>query len=388
MRSGRCLSFAVLAVMVLALVSWAGSAHAAVTLKQKVGEKQFTLKIYGFSQFEARGGDGQSDEGGLFFQAQRVRVGFNYFHGNISGKLFLDFNQSHTKDEAGLPKMIKDAFVAYRFSNAAFIRLGMIKTPVGMKFTIPGWNMDIVERNKLDKGLVLERDFGLMLSGRLIGQPADSKLKVNGLEMGHERWGYGFGYDIGVFNPAGRSAAVKWDKDVIGDALAYAARIHYDHGRPLHFEMSYGVSEQAGGPDTEDYKVFDVGVNSFLVDGRLHLNAEYIKGQNILGVDGFDQECITVTAAWMFTPQVEGVVRHYAASVTRDDDPAIPDTDLGNTYIGINFYLSPLKPDHRTLQNHRIQVDYILTSGDDDGAWTGKWGYQDSGWVVQWQYKF
>ena len=255
----RCVRIAlVLAVLMVPVV-----AQAKITLKEDIGDKQIKLHLYGFSQLELRGGDGESDEGGPFFQAQRVRVGFNYFHGPIAGKLFLDFNQSFTDKDAGLVKAIKDAFVSYKFSNSAFLRMGMIKTPVGMSFTVPGWNLDTIERSGLDKGLVLERDFGLMLSGRLIGQEnyeGKKQMKVSGLEMGTEKQGYGFGYDIGVFNPAGRSSAVTWDSDLVGDALAYAGRLHYDWGRALHVEASYGVSEQAGGfvelgPETEDYEV-------------------------------------------------------------------------------------------------------------------------------------
>jgi hypothetical protein len=87
-------------------------ANAKITLKDKVGDKEIKVNLYGFSQFEMRGGDGMSAEGGAFFKAQRIRVGFHYFHGPIAGKLFLDFNQSHTDDSGGLPKMIKDAFMA------------------------------------------------------------------------------------------------------------------------------------------------------------------------------------------------------------------------------------------------------------------------------------
>jgi hypothetical protein len=144
-----------IALVTSVILSIALPAMAKMTIVDEVGEKKLKLQLYGFSQFEIRGGDGMSAEGGPYFRAQRIRVGFNYFHGPVSGKLFLDFNQSHTSDEGGLPKMIKDAFVAYRFSNAASVRLGMIKTPLGLSFTIPGWNLDNFERNGLDKGLVL-----------------------------------------------------------------------------------------------------------------------------------------------------------------------------------------------------------------------------------------
>lgn len=368
-------------VFLLALMA-PGTANAKITLKDKVGDKEIKVKMYGFSQFEMRGGDGQSAEGGLFFKAQRIRVGFNYFSGPIAGKLFLDFNQSHTDDSGGLPKMIKDAFVAYKWSNSAFIRLGMIKTPLHMSFTNPGWNLDIAERNLLDKGLALERDFGLMLSGRLIGQPEDKKMKCNGLEMGRERRGYGFGYDIGVFNPAGRSKVVKWDKAVLGDALAYVGRIHYDHGRPFHFEVAYGISEKAGGPNTEDYSVFSIG--ALTSHPTWEASLEYTSGHNLLGVKDWDQDTWSLMGGYMVGRNVEAVIKHYQSSA---DKPTAGDADLTNTYIGINWYLSPLRYKARDFQRHKIVINYIFAGGDTD-SWTGKGGYLDDGWIIQWQYKF
>ena len=356
-------------------------ADAKITLKDTVGDKEIKLKMYGFSQFEMRGGDGNSKEGGVYFRAQRIRVGFNYFHGPIAGKLFLDFNQPHDRSDAGLPKMIKDAFAAYKFSNAAFIRLGMIKTPLGMDFTTPGWNLDIALRAE-EKGLVLERDFGIMLSGRLIGQPEDKAMKCNGLEMGNERQGYGFGYDIGVFNPAGRSAAVTWDKALLGDALAYVGRLHYDHGPALHIEASYGVSEQAGGPETEDYSVYDFGISSEF--GPWELKAEYISGQDIRGVPDWDSDAFFVNAGYMIVDNLQGVVRYYSAT---SDKPNMPSVTLDNTVIGLNWYLSPLRYKPRDLQRHKIVLNYIIASGDTE-EWTGVAGFRDDAWVAQWQYKF
>jgi hypothetical protein len=293
------LGVAMAGIVMMALLS--APAAAKMTLKDKVGDNELKLQIYGFSQLEMRGGDGWEiakgrENSGLDFQAQRIRVGFNYFHGPVAGKLFLDFNQSHSNNAAGLPMMIKDAFVAYKFNDSAFLRLGMIKTPLGMSFTVPGWNLDNIERSGLDKGLVLERDFGLMLSGRLIGQEnyaGKKQMKTNGLEMGTERQGYGFGYDVGIFNPAGRSKAVANWKGVRGDALAYGARIHYDYGPELHLEAAYMVSEQAGGLDTEDYEVWDFGVASEWNDWELKF--EYINGENVQGEDGRDQSCAVLT---------------------------------------------------------------------------------------------
>lgn len=375
--------------------------QAALKFEKKFGADTLKIKLYGFSQLEARTGDGlakRADGGddGLRFQAQRVRLGVNYYWRNAFGKLFLDFNQSHSKKSAGLPEMIKDAFVGYRFSDSLFVRLGMIKAPVGMMFTTPGWNLDIVERNAVEKGLMLERDMGLLVSGRFIGLgQADGK--CSGTEMGHEKSGYGFGYDIGVFNPAERSKAVARDEDlaaddrVTGDALAYAARIHFDYGDPFHFEASYGVSQEAGGNDTEDYKVFNTGIHSFL--NPLNLKIEYTKGENILGVKNEDQSVISVMCGFLISPRVEAVIKHYQAKA---EPAAGNDSDLGNTYFGLNFYIVDLgkaqadikRKDYRKLQSNRIQVNYVMTSQDDGDDWTGHWGYTDDAILVQWQYKF
>jgi len=396
----RILGVALAGIVVVALFS--PVAQAKMTLKDKAGEKEVKLQIYGFSQLEMRGGEGWqlakgNADDGISFQAQRIRVGFNYFHsGPIAGKLFLDFNQSHDDKDAGLPKMIKDAFVAYRHSNPLMVRLGMIKTPLGMDFTVPGWNLDIIERNGLEKGLVLERDFGLLVSGRLIGQDSftDEPMKTNGLEMGAERQGYGFGYDIGVFNPAGRSSAVLWDDgSAVGDALAYTGRVHFDYGKPLHFEAAYGVSEQAGGfedgePKTEDYKVFDIGVASEIWKWGLEMKLEYIQGTNIRGEDGRDQSTVVGTVGWMFVPQAEVVLKTYQAEAERVGEEK---TKLGNTYIGINVFPYRVTDKHRDLQRHKIVVNYVFVNGDDvdsDDSFSGLGGYDSDTFGVQWQYKY
>ena len=398
-RRCRCLALPTIIALIIGLMT-PGIASAKFGMKDTVGDNDIKLQVYGFSQLEMRGGDGASSEGGPFFQAQRIRVGFNYFQGNNAGKLFLDFNQSFTDKSGNLAKVIKDAFVAHKFSDSAFIRMGMIKTPVGMGFTVPGWNLDIIERSGLDKGLVLERDFGLMLSGRLIGQAGyegKKQMKCNGLEMGAERQGYGFGYDLGVFNPAGRSKAVAWDSDLLGDALAYAGRVHYDYGPALHMEASYGVSQQAGGAydpltmtsESEDYSVMDFGIATMLWDKGIELKAEYVAGSNVKGVDGYDQTCLTGTVGYYVTENFELVGKTCQASAEK----GAYDLSLGNTYIGFVWSPDNMSAKWRDLQRYKIVVNYIIASGDTDD-WnssvtkTGVGGYTDNCWGIQWQYKF
>jgi hypothetical protein len=391
--------------------------EAKFTIKDKVGEKETKLSIYGFSQLEIRGGKGWDLRSNLaggdgpMFAAQRIRWGMNYQHGNIAGKLFIDFNQPATRlatvpvgiedgelvfenrwtDAGGLPLYIKDAFVAYRVSNAFMVRLGMIKTPLGMDFTIPGWNLDIAQRGGMEKALVLERDMGVTISGRLIGQGDEKPMKTNGLEMGNERQGKGFGYDFFVGNPAGRSAAVVWNRAILGEALAYAGRLHFDMGKALHVEAAYGISENAGGtlsPLEQDYEVVDIGAASELFDSKLELKLEYISGNNIRGNKDRKQTAVSFTAGWLFMQSWQVVLKTYQATAER---PGSEDTALGNTYIGFNWFLQRLSAKHRDLQRHKIVFNYILVNGDDvdsETPWNGLAGYRDSAYLIQWQYKY
>ncbi len=369
---------------VAVLIGPAMSAVAGVAVYPNPQDKETKVLLSGFAQIEMRAGDGNSAEGGVLFQAQRLRLGAIYVHQPWFGKLLVDFNQSATSRDGGLPKLIKDAFAGYRFSDAAFVRMGMMKSPVGMDFTTSGWDLDIIERNKLEKGLVLERAFGIMLSGRQIGGAKADPKRIRGTEVGHEKQsGYGFGYDVAIFNPAGRSGAVVWDDSQLGDANAYAARVHYDHGWPLHLEASYGVSQEAGGVGTGDYEVFDFGFDSGLRNRSLTLKGEYISGASIKGEDGWDQDTFVGTCGLLVSPQVELMAKHYAASASR----AGVDTDLGNTYLGVNLFIAPLSSSPTKRQSHRIQVFYVAVSGD--GAdFNGIKGMTDDGVAMQWQWKF
>ncbi len=384
-----------LVVLLMASTGFVPHSTAALSLYQEAGTSDYTVKLFGFSQLDVRTRNQSNGNEGLYFAAQRIRLGASYFHENVVGFLLVDFNQPQDKKDAGLPKMIKDAFVGYRFSDAAFVRLGMIKTPSGMTFTTHSFNLDIAERNHLDKGLVLERDMGILVSGRQIGG-GDSPRSMTGIEVGHEQHGgNGFGYDVGVFNPAGRSQAVVWDENLKGDALAYAGRLHFDRGWPLHVEASYGVSEQAGGtPDPttgvpyEDYSVFTSGINSLLMDKKLNFKAEYLIGQNIQGVDGWDQSTFSFMAGYMVAPTLEGVIKTYVANAENAD----VETSLTNIYFGVNFFLDPLKlGDPYLLQRHRIQLNYVLVGGDGEGSaqpFNGLGGHTDDTWILQWQYAF
>ncbi len=380
------------------------SAHAGYTMKKKVGDVDTKLTFFGFAQLEAVGGKGMKIKNAgsvgeadtnVAFRAQRIRLGWKYVAGNVRGKVFLDFNQAHSSqgatDGAAVPKMIKDAFIAYKFNNAFIPKLGVIKMPNGMGFTMPGWNLDIAERG-FDKSLVLERNMGLMISGRGIGWAGN---KVNGFEMGHERPWKGFGYDVMVANQANRSGAAS--SSAMG-GNSYAVRGMFDYTEKFHVEASYAKSENADGnasnfANSEDYSNVNVGIDSNL--GRLSLKAEYTTAHNIKGKKDYDEDTYTATVGYFVMPNLELVAKTIQGSAQKN--ATAPTTKLGNTYLGFNLFLSQPYSDFsrkakRARNQHKIVFNYIATNGsgatEGTNKWTGLSGYRADAFIAQYQFKF
>ena len=391
------------------------SAQAGYTMKKKVGDVDTKLTFFGFAQLEAVGGEGmQIKEAGsvdkassnLAFRAQRIRLGWKYQAGKVRGKVFLDFNQnsdvnsggSDATDGAAMPKMIKDAFISYVAHPAFVAKLGLIKMPNGMSFTMPGWNLDIAERG-FDKPLALERNTGLMISGRGIGWEGN---KVDGFEMGHERPWKGFGYDVMIADQASRSKAAG-STEFGGNS--YAVRGMFDYTEKLHIEASYAVSENADGRQGDqslplptngvDYSNVNVGIDSNL--GALSLKAEYFDAKNITGVDGYNEQVGTVTAGYFVMPTLELVAKHLQGKAQGKTTTAL-DTELGNTYLGMNIFISSPYQDmsrkaKRARNQHKVVLNYIVASGSgatEDAAdkWNGLSGYRANAFIAQYQFKF
>jgi porin-like protein len=403
-----------IAASAAALILMSTSASAGYTMKKKVGDVDTKLTFFGFAQLEMVGGDGMKiKEAGsvdkansdVAFRAQRIRLGWKYQAGKVRGKVFLDFNQDasnasdHT-DGDSIPKLVKDAFISYVADPAFVVKLGLIKMPHGMGFTMPGWNLDIAERG-LDKQLVLERNTGLMFSGRdmFLGNNG----KVDGFEMGHERPWKGFGYDIMIANQASRSGALKTSTDdgsIEFGGNSYAVRGMFDYTEKLHIEASYAMSENADGKDAlttnnENYKSINIGVDSNL--GPVSLKAEYTTGENIQGVKGYDEKVWTATAGYFVLPSLELVGKHISAEAEGKTGNTHT-TELANTYLGFNYFISSPYQDmsrkaKRARNQHKVVFNYIIASGS--GAtenatdkWTGLSGYRDDAFIAQYQFKF
>ncbi len=383
----------------------ATSAHAGYTMKKKVGDIDTKLTMFGFAQLEMVGGKGMQIKNAgstakagtdVGFRAQRIRLGWKYVAGKVRGKVFIDFNQKSqdpsATNGASVPNYIKDAFIAYKFNNAFIPKLGVIKMPNGMGFTMPGWNLDIAERG-FDKSLVLERNMGLMVSGRGIGWKGN---KVNGFEMGHDRAWTGFGYDVMVANQASRSKAAKSSK--MG-GNSYAVRGMFDYTEKLHLEASYAKSENADGKNKattsgHDYSNYNLGIDSNL--GKLSLKAEYTDAHDIKGVKDYDETTFTGTAAYFVMPNLELVAKHIQGSAQKGTNAST--TNLGNTYLGFNLFLSQPHSDFsrkskKARNQQKVVFNYIVASGS--GAtenatdkWSGLSGYRADAFIAQYQFKF
>lgn len=331
------------------------------------------VKWFGFAQITAQSLSENSantpSDDGFIFGGDRIRIGFKLKDGPVFGKLQVDFKKEDTatnSKEGTLPNIIKDAVAGYKFSNAFKVSAGQFKTPLGMDFNTSGKKLDITKRG-MEKPLVLERAAGVMLSGR----------KIAG----------GFGYDIFYGNPAGRSGAFNGGTTGVDNTTVF--RVMYDMGKMLHVEAATGTTKNsATGPGTEDYKVTDFAAR--YKGGPLTVKAEYIKGTDVGGVNNVDQTVWYVHGGYQINKTVELVVRHYDGKIeyTGGSDK------LTNTWLGVNLFLGSTKT------NGRLQLNYVMTGGDDGystgttpnsnvlGAGDGKGVYIDNAILAQYQISF
>lgn len=324
-----------------------------------------SVDFWGFSQLTVEQFDRDSDRDGVEFDADRVRFGAKMKWGKWFGNLHFDANDTRCcqgdndtqqqKRVGGLDTFIRDANAGYKFSNAAKIKVGQFKTPLGMAFNGSGKKLPLPKRTFTDR-LAFDRTLGLMLSGRKIGGAKDS----------------GLGYDLFFGNPVGRAGTARQSKDQVGDEHTWVARAMYDMGKNFHVEASYGEVGEAGGPSTEDLETFDVGISGKL-SPNLAYRSEFIQADNVRGVDGDEEEAWFVELSYAFNKMLQGVIRYEGADF---EDADAADSDIRAMEVGVNMYLGQNKT------NNRVQISYRSVSGDEEDykgrAATG--GFADHKW--------
>ncbi len=302
-----------------------------------------------FVQLTAEHADGA---GGLTFGADRVRAKIEVTSGRVTGTAALEFGADHLGDAppGTLANVVADLYVNYGWDNH-LLRVGQFKTPLGMDFNVPGQDLDLATRG-MEAGLVLNRDLGIMLA--------------------RQRDGHGFGYDLGLFNPPGRSAATAYLDSQRGGDNARIGRVRYD-ATQWHTEAAYGESPAAGGPGTSKYEVVDAGFR--YAGERWNAKVEWLEGRGVLGVAGRTESVYYVHGDYSVTTSTRLVARHYAGHSDVDGRG----TRLTNTYVGVSarVFTTP-----RT--NGRVQVNYVLVRGD-AARYTGVSGYRDDTLLFQFQ---
>lgn len=302
-----------------------------------------------------------ANDDALRFGADLVRLGLQAGSGSFTARLQIDLNAGDLDERppGTLPNVIKDIFVSYALDERHALVFGQFKTPLGHDFMRSGADLYLAGRG-MEKGLVLERALGVSLQGR--------------------KFASGFGYDLGLFNIAGRSSATRHigsgAADQSGDDIAAAARLFFAPGEQWHAELALGTSQQAGGPGTEDYRVIDAALS--WREGPWTLVGELISGSDVRGVRGRDEHVWYAHASYDFSPRVSGVVRHY----TGTSEVSGRETELGNTWLGLTWHF-----DQQRRTNARLMINYVYASGD-EARYTGVRGFRDDVLLAQFQFHY
>ncbi len=342
------------------------------------------VKWFGFTQITAaQKSQNKNKDGalaGTVFGADRIRFGFKMKDGPIFAKLQVDANQAGKKTTGQtLPPFIKDAVAGYKLNNAVKISAGQFKTPLGMDFNVSGKKLDITKRG-MEKKLVLERAIGVMVSGRKIAHG-------------------GFGYDVFMGNNATRgNASFKVPSAAAaGNGNSYVGRVMYNMGRMMHVEAAYGVDEGDGrtNPGQSNYNVYDLGMRVHM--GPNTIKAEYIDGRNVKGMSNNNEKVWYIHYGFMLNRHAELVARYYKAdqnyqtstgtvTINNVTTARATSANLTNLYLGANFFLGNSKT------NGRVQINYVITTGDDSAGVTQyngvAKGFTDNTVLAQYQVSF
>ena len=215
---------------------------------------------------------------------------------------------------------------------------------------MPGHELDLTKRG-MEAGLVFDRDLGVMLGG--------------------QRAGTGLGYDVGLFNPAGRSGATRYDVSQLGDAAVAVARVARiprsgTRKRPTERALRPVARERRPTPRRS----------------RISLQRHELERQDRMdGRRRRARQCephranLLCSRRLSVDPKIELVARYYAGR----SDLLGAGTRLTNTFFGATLRLFDAP-----RMNGRLQLNYVLAGGDERG-YSGVAGYRDDSILVQFQ---
>lgn len=155
-----------------------------------------------------------------------------------------------------------------------------------------------------------------------------------------------------------------------GNANAYAARIMFDWTELLHLEASFALSEKAGGIAGQTSYKFNTTIGTI------------------------DPTVFSFTAQYAINNMFEPTIKHIQATSTKGTGAL--QTELGNSYLGLNIYLNPFntkmdKNSKRKRNMQKLVLNYIIASEDTVNTttpWNGMGGYKDNACIFQYQVGF
>jgi hypothetical protein len=292
----------------------------------RAGETKPSIRLGGFAQVTAIAAEGSE---ALTFGYDRVRLDAR---GSINAvtdyHLQLDFSRtSFDIDKDGdSDGIIKDVVITYKPTGMISASAGKFKTPVGMEFNTAGKNLDFVKRG-LGQALVFERNAGVMLHARRIGQAR-------------------FGFAAGIFNAGPNRANGIGDPDQGAD-YTLAGRLSLTPDSRLHAQV-YAGTALTSIEGQQNITLLGAAARVRPV-AALSIKAEYMSRDdaNSASADGSDYY---LQAGYLAHPRVEPVVKYEVLDLADDT------RDQANTTLGCNLYLSP-----ELHRRSKIMVNYVIS---------------------------
>ncbi|MCY4524908.1 MAG: porin [Halobacteriovoraceae bacterium] len=241
-------------------------------------------------------------------------------------------------------------YVGYKFYFAD-AQIGRFKVPIGIDHLTSSSKLDLVEESVLTSYLTHGTKDGLMISGDIIGN---------------------LSYNLAFMNTSNDAYR--------GVDNAYAARLTFDHAS-LHLEAAYALQENnvvttTSSPTSiavrsnRDFSTLALGLS--LDMEKWIFKMERISGHNTvlpgpffpLGVteDYFDMTTTYFHFAYRIATSLEILTRHYISKVESTQSALNYNSEMTNTYFGINFMRD---------EKLAVQVNYIFTSWSHEYDSTG-----------------
>jgi phosphate-selective porin OprO/OprP len=131
-----------------------------------------------------------TDASGFLLRHAELMLQGRVFHRRFEYRLQLDFAE---------PLVVKDAFVQWRFRSSVSVRMGQFKVPFGFQRYLRSTYYDFVDLSEAMAAFSLERDVGMMVVGRPLGEKVQYQIAVtNGAGQGQRNDNLDLAYAVRI----------------------------------------------------------------------------------------------------------------------------------------------------------------------------------------------